>query len=150
LTAYASRSAHGCIAKALDMAGLGSGALRAIPTLADGGMDPGELAEAGAARRAAGLGPLLIVGPAGAGGTRAVGGPHAPGRIAARERVWLHVDGAFGALAKLSPELAPMLRGIERADSIAFDFHKWGQAPYDAGFVMMRDGERHRAAFASS
>ena len=60
------------------------------------------------------------------------------------ERLWFHVDGAFGALGILSPELAPRLAGIENADSIALDFHKWGQVPYDAGFLLVRDGERHR------
>src|SRR5581483_9233963 len=59
------------------------------------------------------------------------------------------VDGAYGALAILSPRLAPLLRGIERADSLAFDFHKWGQVPYDAGFILVRDGAMHRGAFAS-
>ncbi len=65
------------------------------------------------------------------------------------EELWFHVDGAFGALAILSPELAPHLAGIEQADSIALDFHKWGQVPYDAGFLMVRDGEKHRDAFAA-
>ena len=69
-------------------------------------------------------------------------------RCAASEELWFHVDGAFGALAILSPELAPLLAGIEHADSIALDFHKWGQVPYDAGFLLVRDGERHRQAFA--
>src|SRR3954452_17860242 len=64
------------------------------------------------------------------------------------EGLWFHVDGAFGALAILSPELAPLLGGIELADSIALDFHKWGQVPYDAGFLLVRDGEQHRQAFA--
>ena len=150
LTAYASAAAHGCIAKALDMAGLGASALRAIAAAPDGALDPAQLAEAVAADRAAGLDPFLIVGTAGTVDTGAVDDLHALAEIAARERVWLHVDGAFGALAKLSPELAPLLAGIERADSIAFDFHKWGQAPYDAGFILMRDEARHRAAFASS
>ena len=63
--------------------------------------------------------------------------------------MWLHVDGAFGALGILAPEIAPRLAGIEAADSLAFDFHKWGQVPYDAGFVLVRDGELHRKAFAS-
>jgi glutamate/tyrosine decarboxylase-like PLP-dependent enzyme len=102
------------------------------------------------ADRAAGLDPFLIVGTAGTVDTGAVDDLEALAAIAARERLWLHVDGAFGALAQLSPELAPLLAGIERADSIAFDFHKWGQAPYDAGFVLMRDEARHRAAFVSS
>ena len=65
------------------------------------------------------------------------------------EGLWFHVDGAFGALAMLSAELAPKLAGIEQADSIALDFHKWGQVPYDAGFLLVRDGERHRETFAS-
>jgi tetratricopeptide (TPR) repeat protein/glutathione synthase/RimK-type ligase-like ATP-grasp enzyme len=69
--------------------------------------------------------------------------------ICRREKLWFHVDGAFGALAKLAPELAPKLNGIERADSLAFDFHKWGQAPYDAGFVLVRDAAAHRNAFVS-
>jgi len=148
LTAYASAAAHGCIAKALDIAGLGSAALRLIPAAPDGGLDCAALAEAVAADRAAGLDPFLIVGTAGSVDTGAVDDLAALADIAARERVWLHVDGAFGALAMLAPELKPLLSGIERADSIAFDFHKWGQAPYDAGFILMRDAERHRAAFA--
>ena len=150
LTAYASQAAHGCIAKALDIAGLGSAALRPVPVLADGGLDANALAEAVAADRAAGLDPFLIVGTAGTVDTGAVDDLQALADIAARERLWLHVDGAFGALAALAPELRPLLSGIERADSIAFDFHKWGQAPYDAGFVLMRDSGRHRAAFASA
>jgi len=56
----------------------------------------------------------------------------------------------LGALAMLAPDLAPRLRGIERADSLAFDLHKWGQAPYDAGFVLVRDGVLHRNAFATA
>src|SRR5262249_59318519 len=64
-------------------------------------------------------------------------------------RLWFHVDGAFGALAILAPDLAPRLAGIELADSIALDFHKWGQVPYDAGFILVRDGTLHRATFAA-
>ena len=60
--------------------------------------------------------------------------------IGARHQLWFHVDGAYGALAMLAPELAPRLKGIEQADSLAFDFHKWAQVPYDAGFILVRDG----------
>ena len=67
--------------------------------------------------------------------------------IAQQAGAWFHVDGAFGALAILSPALAPLLAGIERADSIGFDFHKWGQVPYDAGFLLTRDAAAQRAAF---
>jgi aromatic-L-amino-acid decarboxylase len=65
------------------------------------------------------------------------------------EKLWFHVDGAYGALGILSPEMAPRLAGLEQADSIAFDFHKWGQVPYDAGFLMVRDGTKHRDTFAA-
>ena len=67
----------------------------------------------------------------------------------ARRRLWFHVDGAYGALGILAPEIAPRLAGIENADSIALDFHKWGQVPYDAGFLLVRDGRQHRDAFAA-
>ncbi|HIJ62216.1 MAG TPA: cytochrome D ubiquinol oxidase subunit I, partial [Rhodospirillaceae bacterium] len=62
--------------------------------------------------------------------------------------LWLHVDGAFGALLALAPELAPRLAGIERADSLAFDFHKWLHVPYDAACLLVRDGALQKATFA--
>ena len=69
--------------------------------------------------------------------------------LCVEEKLWFHVDGAYGALGILSPALAPQLAGIEIADSIALDFHKWGQVPYDAGFLLVRDGRQHRDAFAA-
>ena len=68
--------------------------------------------------------------------------------MCAQEKLWLHVDGAFGALIALSAALKPRLAGIERADSLAFDFHKWLHVPYDAGCVLVRRGDLQRAAFA--
>ena len=68
----------------------------------------------------------------------------------AGEDIWFHVDGAFGATASLSPRLRPLLSGIERADSLAFDFHKWAQVPYDAGCVLVRDPALHIETFAQS
>jgi glutamate/tyrosine decarboxylase-like PLP-dependent enzyme len=90
-----------------------------------------------------------VVGTAGTVNTGSIDDLAALADLCQREKLWFHVDGAFGALAKLAPDLAPRLNGIERADSVAFDFHKWGQAPYDAGFVLVRDGEKHREAFVS-
>jgi aromatic-L-amino-acid decarboxylase len=66
-----------------------------------------------------------------------------------QEKLWFHIDGAYGALGMLSPVIAPRLAGLERADSIAFDFHKWGQVPYDAGFLLVRDGRQHFETFAA-
>jgi aromatic-L-amino-acid decarboxylase len=145
LTAYASAAVHTCVARAMDFCGIGSDALRLIPH-----MDPAELEKAIDADRSAGFTPFLLVGTAGSVDTGAIDHLSALADLSRRERLWFHVDGAYGALAMLAPELAPRLRGIERADSLAFDFHKWGQVPYDAGFILVRDGVLHRKAFAIS
>ena len=150
LTAYASAASHTCIARAMDFSGLGSDALRLIPAQPGGGMDLMELEKAIAADRSAGLTPFLLVGTAGTVDTGAIDHLTALAELSRREHLWFHVDGAFGALAMLAPDLAPRLRGIERADSLAFDFHKWGQVPYDAGFILVRDGVLHRKTFATS
>ncbi len=149
LTAYTSKAAHGCITRAMDIAGFGSDALRCIAVDDAHRIDVDALREQIARDRAAGLTPFLVVASA---GTVDIGAIDDLGSVAAlcrEEKLWFHVDGAFGALGILSPELAPRLAGIERADSIAFDFHKWGQVPYDAGFLLVRDGERHKDAFAA-
>jgi aromatic-L-amino-acid/L-tryptophan decarboxylase len=150
LVAYASSAVHGCIARALDLAGLGSDALRLIPVDRRHRMDLTALAEAVASDRKAGLVPFLAVGTAGTVDTGAIDDLSAIADLCAQEQLWFHVDGACGALAMLAPDLSPRLKGIERADSLAFDFHKWAQVPYDAGFILVRNGELHQAAFASS
>ncbi|HTW79938.1 MAG TPA: pyridoxal-dependent decarboxylase [Terracidiphilus sp.] len=149
LTAYASREVHGSIGRALDFAGLGSKALRLIESDHHRRMDIGALSDAIAVDRRAGYTPFFAVGTAGTVDTGAVDDLDGVADICRREKLWFHVDGAYGALAMLAPELRPRLRGIQRADSLAFDFHKWGQVPYDAGFILVRDGELHRQAFAS-
>jgi glutamate/tyrosine decarboxylase-like PLP-dependent enzyme len=148
LTAYTSSAVHGCVPKAMDIAGVGSDALRLIPTDSRYRIDLAALAEAIARDRAAGLTPFLVVGTAGTVNTGAIDDLDGLAELCRREKLWFHVDGAFGALAWLAPELAPKLNGIERADSLAFDFHKWGQAPYDAGFILVRDSETHKQAFS--
>ena len=99
--------------------------------------------------REAGLKPFLVVASAGTVDIGAIDDLAAIGALCREQGLWFHVDGAFGALAMLSPALAPRLAGIEGASSIALDFHKWGQVPYDAGFLLVRDGDQHRAAFAA-
>jgi glutamate/tyrosine decarboxylase-like PLP-dependent enzyme len=148
LTAYASTGVHRCVPDALDMAGIGSAALRLIPVDAAFRMDLAALEAAVAADRAAGAKPFLVVGTAGSVDVGAFDDLAAIAGIAAREDLWFHVDGAFGALAALSPVLRPMVAGIERARSIAFDFHKWAQVPYDAGCILVRDQADQLATFA--
>jgi glutamate/tyrosine decarboxylase-like PLP-dependent enzyme len=149
LTAYASTSVHSCIAKAMDMAGLGTQALRLIPVDERFRMDIAALQAAVEADRIAGFVPFLVIGTAGTVDVGAVDDLQRIADVAARHNLWFHVDGALGALAKLAPEIAACVRGIERAHSIAFDFHKWGQVPYDAGFILVRDGALHHATFSN-
>ena len=159
LTAYTSAAVHTCISRAMDFLGLGSDALRLIPARPrsapdgartnDEGMDLVELERTIEADRRAGFTPFLLVGTAGTVDTGAIDDLSALADVSRREHLWFHVDGACGALAVLAPDLAPRLNGIERADSLAFDFHKWGQVPYDAGFVLVRDGVLHLKTFAT-
>ncbi|PSO15873.1 aspartate aminotransferase family protein [Bradyrhizobium sp. MOS003] len=148
LTAYTSQAAHGCVSRAMDIAGLGTDALRKIGVDADHRIDVAALRAQITVDREVGFKPFLVVASAGTVDIGAIDDLEAIAELCREEGIWFHVDGAFGALAIFSPELAPLLGGIERADSIALDFHKWGQVPYDAGFLLVRDGEQHRQAFA--
>jgi aromatic-L-amino-acid/L-tryptophan decarboxylase len=150
LTAYASEAVHTCIARAMDFCGIGMDALRLIPARPGRGMDLAKLEKAIEADRRDGFTPFLVIGTAGTVDTGAIDDLNALADLSRREQLWFHVDGACGALAILAPDLAPRLKGIERADSLAFDFHKWGQVPYDAGFILVRDGLLHRQTFATS
>ena len=148
LMGYTSTEMHGSLARAFDVAGLGSAALRALPVDAALRLDLGALRAAIAADRAAGKKPFIIIATAGSASTGAVDDLNALADCARDEGLWFHVDGAFGALAQLAPELRGLVAGIERADSIAFDLHKWLHVPYDAGAVLVRDGALHAATFA--
>jgi glutamate/tyrosine decarboxylase-like PLP-dependent enzyme len=150
LTAYASAGVHRCVPGALDMAGLGSAALRKIPVDEHFRMDLAALRATLAADRAAGCTPFLIVGTAGSVDVGAFDDLDALADIADAQNCWFHADAAFGALAALSPSRAGFLHGIERADSVAFDFHKWAQVTYDAGCVLVRDPAIQRATFAQT
>ncbi len=150
LRAYTSEAAHGCIAQAMEMAGIGSDNLRRAPCGPDGAVQVEALRAMIAEDRARGATPFLLVGTAGTVNLGALDPLIEMADLAAQEKIWFHVDGAFGALAAFSPRLAPLLKGLERADSIAFDFHKWGQVPYSAGFLLARDGAMQKKTFVSS
>jgi len=149
LVAYTSAAAHGCVAQAMAISGLGTEALRRVPVDARHRIDLQALERLMADDQARGLRPFLVVGTAGTVDVGAVDDLAALAAAARRHGAWFHVDGAYGALGMLSPELAPLLAGIEQADSIALDFHKWGQVPYDAGFILVRRQSDQLAAFAS-
>jgi aromatic-L-amino-acid/L-tryptophan decarboxylase len=150
LTAYASAGVHRCVTGALDMAGFGRAALRKIPVDADFRMDMAKLREAIAQDRAADFTPFLIAATAGSVDVGAFDDLNATADIAAADNIWFHVDGAFGALAALSPGKRHLTDGIGRADSIAFDFHKWPQVTYSCGCLLVRDPVLHNATFAQA
>jgi aromatic-L-amino-acid decarboxylase len=149
LVIYASSETHNSIDKAAQLLGLGKDGMRRVPVSADFRIDLAALESALAADRAAGRRPCCIVGNAGTVNTGAIDDLPALAAICHREAIWFHVDGAFGALAALSDRLRPLVQGMERADSIAFDLHKWLYMPYDVGAVLVRNPEAHRRPFAT-
>ena len=149
LCAYTSVAAHGCIRRAMDMSGCGGAALRTISVEASHRMQVDELRRAIASDRSAGRRPFLVVATAGTVDVGAIDDLVAIGAVARAEGLHFHIDGAFGALGILSKTIASRLKGIETADSIAFDFHKWAQVPYDAGFLLVRDQAAHLATFSN-
>lgn len=94
--------------------------------------------------------PFAIIGTAGTVNTGAIDDLDAMADIAREEKVWFHVDGAFGALLSLSDTLRPLVKGLERADSVGFDLHKWGYLPFECACVLVRDPALVRATFATS
>jgi aromatic-L-amino-acid/L-tryptophan decarboxylase len=150
LVGYASQEAHGSIERAFEIIGIGSVFLRRLPVDASRRMDVAALRAAITQDRAAGLLPFLVVGSAGTVNTGAIDDLDVFADLCADEKLWFHIDGAIGALCVLSPDLKPLVKGIERADSIALDFHKWLHVPYDAGFFLCRHPQVHRESFMSS
>jgi len=100
--------------------------------------------------RKAGYQPFCIVGNAGTVNTGSIDPIEELVAIAREENLWLHIDGAFGAIPKLLPEFESELKAIEQADSLSFDFHKWMYVNYEAACVLIRDAHLHREAFASA
>ena len=147
LTVYASAQAHGCIAQAMDLAGLGMDHLHPVPVNRLGQMRVDALRQEIETDLKDGARPLMIVATAGSVNIGAIDPLDEIADVAREHDLWFHIDGAFGAMAALPARLKPLLAGIEHSHSIAFDFHKWAHVPYDAGFLLVRDGAAHRATF---
>jgi aromatic-L-amino-acid/L-tryptophan decarboxylase len=148
LRVYATSEAHSCVTKAVELLGLGRTALQSVATDAHGRMDADALdTRLGADARGPGR-PLAVVASAGTVNTGAIDPLGAIADVCARHRVWLHVDGSYGAPAVLVPELRPLLDGLERADSLTLDPHKWLYVPIDAGVVLVRRPEQLRDTFS--
>jgi len=150
LVLYASTQTHNSVHKAVKILGIGLDGLHAVPVDAEYRLDVAGLERAIAEDRARGRRPFCVVGNAGTVNTGAIDDLEAIGALCRQEGLWFHVDGAFGALVALSERLRPLVRGMDRADSIAFDLHKWMYMPYDVGCVLVRDAEAHRRPFATT
>ncbi len=149
LTVYmADHESHISLTKALDLLGLGRDALRKVPSNADFTIDTAALERMLDQDIANGMTPFCIVGHAGSINVGAIDDIAALARIAEARGLWLHLDGACGGLGAMLPELADAYRGIERADSISFDAHKWMGVPYECGCVMVKDAKVLRRTFA--
>lgn len=147
-TIYVSAEAHHSLHKAARVAGLGDRAVRVVPVDAELRLDPGALEALLAEDRAQGHEPVMVSASAGTTGAGVIDPLPEIGDICARHGLWLHVDGAWGGSALLSDRLKGFLKGIERADSVTWDAHKWLSVPMAAGMFFCRHGRLAQRVFS--
>ena len=145
---YASSETHSSVRKAIELLGLGEDSLHIVPVTEDFTIDVTKLESAIDEDRRNGFQPACIIANAGTVNTGAIDPLNPLADIAHDHRMWLHVDGAFGAFAKMSNSAASLVDGMERADSLAFDLHKWLYVQYDCGCALVRSAESHRQTFS--
>jgi len=148
LVVYASDQAHSSIDKACLMLGLGLDQLRKVPVDDAFRMRPEDLAAAIAADRAAGRQPMAVVATVGTTSSTSIDPVPAIAAIARDEGLWLHVDAAYGGAAAVDPERRAVLDGVDQADSLVVNPHKWLLVPMDCSALYLRDPERLKAAFS--
>lgn len=147
LVAYASRETHASVDRAFSLLGLGSRHLRRLPVDADCRLKVTALEQAIAEDRAAGRRPFCVIANAGTTNTGAVDPLEAVAAVCRRERLWFHVDAAYGGFAILAPAARSLFAGIAEADSVTLDPHKWLYMPFETGCLLMKDPARLRDAF---
>jgi glutamate/tyrosine decarboxylase-like PLP-dependent enzyme len=145
---YGSMETHSSLQKAVELLGLGNDSLRKIPVDGEFQMDTEALETSISEDRSEGYQPIAVIGNAGTVNTGAFDNLNALADICAREELWFHVDAAFGAWAALSPKLRHLVSGMERADSLAFDLHKWMYMPFELGCALVRRKEDQLRAFS--
>ena len=148
LTVYASTEVHSSNQKAVELLGIGDKYFRKVPVNDDYTINMDALKQAIAADREAGYRPICVIGSAGTINTGAIDDLKALADLCESEDLWFHIDGAIGAVAVLAQNVKPQLSGIERADSIALDLHKWMHMPFEAGCVLVRSDDAHRRTFS--
>jgi glutamate/tyrosine decarboxylase-like PLP-dependent enzyme len=148
LVVYTSTQGHSCIQKAIELLGIGHANLRRIPVTPQWQIDVHALRQQITADRAAGLMPACVAATAGTVNTGAIDPLREIADVCEAEHLWFHIDAAIGGPAAILPELAAFYRGIERADSIAVDPHKWMYVPVECGCVLVRDDLAMRNTFS--
>lgn len=148
LIGYTSEGVHNCIVRTFDMLGLGTDNLRRIAVDENREIRLDALKAQIAQDRADGHIPFVVCATAGTVNTGAIDDLNGVADIAEDENLWFHIDGAFGACLQLSDTHRHRIAGLSRADSLAFDFHKWLQVNYDAGCVLLRSEDLHRRTFS--
>ena len=148
LVLYTSDQGHSCIRKTAEVLGIGADAVRVVPTDREFRFDVAALRSAIAADRARGLTPFCVAASAGTVSTGAIDPLDALADVCRDESLWLHVDGAYGAIAAVDPDLARRYAGLDRVDSVALDPHKWLSIPVECGCALVRDGALLRATWS--
>lgn len=148
LVLYTSEQSHSCLEKAAELIGLGAEAVRSVGVDRECRMRVPELSTAIATDRAAGRRPVCVAASAGTVGTGAIDPLSELADLCRAERLWLHIDGAYGAVARVVPSRRARYVGLDRADSVALDPHKWLSVPVECGAVLVRDGELLRDCFS--
>lgn len=148
MVVYASSEVHSCNQKALELLGMGTESLVKVPVKSDYTINIQALQEQIKNDRAAGLHPICVIGTSGTVNTGAVDDLNALADLCEAEDLWFHIDGAIGAIAMLSDTVRPQLAGLERADSLAIDLHKWLHMPFEAACVLVKDGTGHKKTFS--
>lgn len=145
---YASSESHSSVRKAIELMGLGSDSLHTIPVRKDFTIDVEALLAAIKSDSAAGHQPACLIANAGTVNTGAIDPLVTLADIAAEHGLWLHADAAFGAFVRMSARSRELVAGLERADSLAFDLHKWLYVQYDCGCVLVKNQTAHRNTFS--
>ncbi|MDA8018790.1 MAG: pyridoxal-dependent decarboxylase [Thermoanaerobaculia bacterium] len=150
LRIYGSAETHSWAEKSCDVLGLGRDGFRRVEADHQGRLVLASVRAAIDEDRRRGFRPICVCANVGTVDTGAIDDLHAVADFCSEEELWFHVDGAFGALLACSESLKPRIAGLERADSLAFDLHKWGYLPYEVGCVLVRDRELQRSTFRTT
>ena len=147
---YASEEVHGCVDKSVELLGIGSDNLHKIPVDEQQRIDLAALRSQITKDIEDGLRPFCLIGNGGTVNSGAIDPLQELAEIARQHKLWFHVDGAYGGLAAMVKEIRHLYQGLEKADSIAIDFHKWFYQPFEAGCVLVRGWKEMESSYYKS